>query len=124
MPTLVWHKLGGNTQMDCIFCKIIAKELPSKILYEDELCLAIADINPQAPFHALIMPKTHVIEKAADIKAEHAALIGHIFTVATQITAGHAGYRVITNSGRAAGQSVDHLHFHVLAGRTFDERIV
>ena len=105
---------------DCIFCKIIAGDIPSKKVYEDELCYAFYDINPLAPMHFLVVPKQH-LASAAEITAENAALVGHIFTVIAKLAAeqGFAeGFRVVTNCGADAGQTVRHLHFHVLAGRT------
>ena len=103
---------------DCIFCKIIAGEIPSKKLYEDELCLAFYDIQPLAPQHFLVVPKTHVAS-AAELTEDNAALVGHIFAVIAKLTAqlGFAdGFRVVTNCGPIAGQTVHHLHFHVLSG--------
>ena len=105
---------------DCIFCKIIAGEIPSKKLYEDELCLAFYDIQPLAPVHFLVVPKTH-IASAAGLTEDNAALVGHIFAVIAKLTAqlGFAdGFRVVTNCGADAGQTVKHLHFHVLGGKT------
>lgn len=105
---------------DCLFCKIIAGEIPSKKLYEDELCLAFYDINPLAPQHFLVIPKAH-ISCAAEITGDNSALVGHIFEVIAKLTAqlGFAdGFRVVTNCGEAAGQTVHHLHFHVLGGKT------
>lgn len=104
---------------DCLFCKIIAGEIPSKKLYEDALCYAFYDIDPQAPTHFLVVPKEH-ITGANKIGESNSAIVGHIFAVIAKLTAdlGHGDdYRVVTNCGKMAGQSVDHLHFHVLAGR-------
>ena len=106
---------------DCIFCKIAAGEIPSKKVYEDDIVLAFLDLDPQAPQHILLIPKTH-IRSAADITAENSAVVAHIFEVAAKIAAekGFAdGFRVVTNCGAQAGQSVNHLHFHLLAGRDF-----
>ena len=104
---------------DCIFCKIARKEM-GKLVYEDDTVAAFDDLNPQAPTHTLIIPKKH-IEQLAAITPEDAALIGHIMEVANSIAADRSiastGYRVVVNNGRAAGQSVDHLHFHLLGGR-------
>ena len=105
--------------MDCVFCKIIAGEIPSKKLYEDDMVYAFYDIEPAAPVHFLVVPKEHVLESCAQVQEEHAALIGHIFHVIAQLArqldlAG--GYRVVTNCGADAGQTVQHLHFHVLGG--------
>ena len=104
---------------DCLFCKIIAGEIPSKKVYEDELCYAFYDINPLAPVHFLVVPKQH-IGSAAEINEENAALVGHIYAVIAKLAKelGIAeGFRVVTNCGADAGQTVHHLHFHVLAGR-------
>lgn len=104
---------------DCVFCKIIAGEIPSKKLYEDELCLAFYDIAPLAPQHFLVITKEH-LTGANRINEENAAVVGHIFAVITKLTAvlGFSdGYRVVTNCGDDAGQTVKHLHFHVLGGK-------
>ena len=105
--------------MDCIFCKIIAGEIPSNKVYEDEQVLAFRDIQPQAPVHILVIPKTHLIGAAA-ITAENSALVAHIFEVIPKIAdaEGITDYRVVTNQGAEAGQTVHHLHFHILSGRT------
>ena len=111
--------------MDCIFCKIVAGEIPSKKLYEDELCFAFYDINPQAPVHVLVIPKTH-IASADEISSENSALIAHIFEMIPKLaaTAGITnGYRVITNCGEDACQSVKHLHFHILGGKPLSEQM-
>ncbi len=104
---------------DCIFCKMASGEIaPNKIL-EDEHVLAFYDIDPKAPVHFLVIPKAH-IEKAADINSENSAVIAHIFEVIATIAQKlnlQDGYRIVTNSGSDAGQSVNHLHFHVLAKR-------
>ena len=106
---------------DCIFCKIAAGEIPSTKVYEDDTVLAFLDLDPQAPQHILLIPKTH-IQGAADITAENSAVVAHIFEVAAKIAAEKGfsdGFRVVTNCGEQAGQSVKHLHFHLLAGRDF-----
>lgn len=106
---------------DCIFCKIAAGEIPSTKVYEDETVLAFLDLDPQAPQHILLIPKTH-IQSAADITAANSAVVAHIFEVAAKIAAEKGfsdGFRVVTNCGEQAGQSVKHLHFHLLAGRDF-----
>lgn len=103
---------------DCIFCKIIKGEIPSKKLYEDELCLAFYDIQPLAPQHFLVIPKEH-IKGANWIDKSNEALIGHIFTVIgnlVKVMGFSDGFRVVTNCGEDAGQTVHHLHFHVLGG--------
>ena len=105
---------------DCIFCKIINGDIPSKKVYEDELCFAFYDIAPLAPTHFLVVPKQH-IASAAEITEENASLVGHVYTVIAKLAAelGFAdGFRVVTNCGADAGQTVHHLHFHVVAGRT------
>lgn len=102
---------------DCIFCKIIAGEIPSKKLYEDDQVVAFYDIEPKAPVHFLVIPKTH-LQGACAITAENSAAVAHIFEVIAKLTAELklTDYRVVTNNGADAGQSVKHLHFHVLAG--------
>ncbi|QNL45636.1 histidine triad nucleotide-binding protein [Oscillibacter hominis] len=103
---------------DCLFCKIAAGEIPSSKVYEDEVCYAFNDIDPQAPTHFLVIPKTH-IASVAGICAENSAVVAHIFEVIAKLTAelGIKSYRVVSNIGEQAGQSVPHLHFHVLSGR-------
>lgn len=104
---------------DCIFCKIIAGEIPSKKIYEDERCYAFHDIDPKAPVHFLVIPKEH-ITGANKIDEANALLVGHIFAVIAKIAAELGcgdDFRVVTNCGLKAGQTVDHLHFHVLSGR-------
>ena len=104
---------------NCIFCKIIKGEIPSKKVYEDELCFAFYDIAPLAPMHFLVVPKEH-LASAAEITEDNTALVGHIYAVIARLAAelGFAeGFRVVTNVGAIAGQTVHHLHFHVLAGR-------
>lgn len=105
--------------MDCIFCKIIAGEIPSAKVYEDEQVLAFRDIQPQAPVHILVIPKMHLIGAAA-VTEENSAVVAHIFEVIPKIAAaeGITDYRVVTNQGAEAGQTVHHLHFHILSGRT------
>ena len=105
--------------MDCLFCKIIAGEIPSNKSYEDEKVYAFHDIDPKAPTHFLVIPKEH-ISGANRIDEGNCAIVGHIFGVIAKI-AKELGcgddYRVVTNCGPMAGQTVGHLHFHVLAGR-------
>ena len=104
-----------------LFAKIIKREIPADIVYEDELCLAFRDINPQAPTHVLLIPKKE-IPRLVDAKAEDAALLGHLMLTANQIArqlgVGDA-FRLTVNNGADAGQSVFHLHLHILAGRAF-----
>ena len=103
---------------DCLFCRIIAGEIPSSKVYEDELCFAFNDIAPQAPTHFLVIPKAHIASAAA-VTAENSAVVAHIFEVIAKIAKeqGLESYRVVSNIGEQAGQSVFHLHFHVLSGR-------
>lgn len=107
--------------MDCLFCKIATGEIPSTKVYEDDTVLAFNDINPEAPVHILLIPKQH-ITSMADITEENSAVVAHIFEVAAKIAAekGFAdGFRVVSNCGDSAGQTVKHLHFHLMAGRDF-----
>ncbi len=108
--------------MTTIFGKIIRRELPADIVYEDELCLAFRDINPQAPTHVLVVPKKE-IDKLSSASREDQALLGHLMLaagkVARQLGVGDA-FRVVVNNGAHAGQSVFHLHLHILAGRRLD----
>lgn len=103
---------------DCLFCKIIAGEIPGNKVYEDDLCYAFYDIAPQAPTHFLVIPKAHISSVSA-VTAENSAVVAHIFEVIAKLTAelGLESYRVVSNIGEQAGQSVFHLHFHVLGGR-------
>ena len=103
---------------DCLFCKIAGGEIPSNKVYEDELCYAFYDIAPQAPTHFLVIPKAH-IQSVSAVTEETTPIVGHIFAVIAKL-AGELGlesYRVVSNIGAQAGQSVFHLHFHVLSGR-------
>ena len=109
--------------MDCIFCKIIAGEIPSSKVYEDEYCYAFRDINPQTPVHVLVVPKQH-IASADGINAENSRFVAAIFEAIPKIAAAEGlvnGYRVITNCGDDACQTVKHLHFHVMGGRRLPE---
>ena len=101
----------------CIFCKIASGEIPSNRLYEDDKVLAFYDLDPQAPTHFLVIPKEH-IASAAEITPENAGMVAHIFATIARICAEHGweSYRVVTNCGEQAGQTVQHLHFHVLSG--------
>lgn len=103
---------------DCLFCAISAGEVPSNKVYEDELCYAFYDIAPQAPTHFLVIPKEH-IASVAEVSADNSAVVAHCFEVIAQVTRelGIESYRVVSNIGEQAQQSVQHLHFHVLAGR-------
>jgi histidine triad (HIT) family protein len=102
-----------------IFKKIIDREIPADVLYEDDRCLAFRDVSPQAPTHVLVIPKKE-IASLNDLTPADEALVGHIYTVIRQLANELSltdGYRVVANCGRDGGQSVDHLHFHVLGGR-------
>lgn len=107
---------------NCIFCKILKGEIPSDKVYEDELLYAFRDIAPAAPVHVLIIPKEH-IESANALNAEHKELLGHIVLTAAKIAkdlgVAEDGYRILNNCGKNAGQTVFHLHFHLLAGDEF-----
>lgn len=104
---------------DCIFCKIIKGEIPSDKVYEDDRVLAFKDINPEAPVHILVIPKEH-IESINEVNEQNASIVAYIFTVINKIVKelgiDKDGYRVITNTGDNAGQTVHHMHFHVLGG--------
>lgn len=105
--------------MDCLFCKIAAGEFPSKKAYEDEKVYAFYDIDPQAPVHILVIPKEH-IQSVNQITPENQEIVGHIFTVIAKLAKEldlKDGYRVVSNVGEQGGQSVPHLHFHLLGGR-------
>ena len=112
--------------MDCIFCEIIKGNIPSTKVYEDEYVTAFNDLNPQMPVHVLIVPKKH-IASANDIAAEDAELVGRVFLAAKKIAEKlglNDGYRIINNCGKAAGQTVMHLHFHMLGGKPMGETII
>lgn len=105
--------------MDCLFCKIVAGTIPSKAVHQDERSYAFADINPQAPVHFLVVPREH-IKSTAEAGAEHADLLGHLLLTGAQIARDKGlakGYRLVINTGADGGQTVDHLHVHVLGGR-------
>ena len=105
---------------DCLFCKIIDGVIPSSKVYEDDLCYAFHDIAPMAPTHFLVIPKAH-FASVAEVTEENAAVVGHIYAVIAKLAKelGFAdGYRVVTNVGEIAGQTVHHAHFHVLSGKT------
>ena len=111
--------------MDCIFCKIINGDIPSSKAYEDEYCYAFRDINPQTPVHVLVVPKAH-IPSTDGITAENSAYVAAIFEAIPKIAASEGlsgGYRVITNCGDDACQTVKHLHFHVMGGRKLPENM-
>ena len=105
---------------NCLFCKIIAGDIPSAKVWEDDVCYAFRDIAPQAPTHVLVVPKTH-IESCNGITADNSAVVARIFEVIPQIAKAEGlvtGYRVVSNCGSDAGQTVSHLHFHILGGKT------
>ena len=105
--------------MSCLFCKIASGEIPSAAVYQDERVYAFADINPKAPVHVLIVPREH-IDSLAEATAEQSALLGHLMEVAAEIARKKGlanGYRVVVNTGEDGGQTVDHLHLHLLGGR-------
>ena len=107
--------------MECLFCKIINGEIPSSKVYEDDTVFAFRDIEPQAPTHILIIPKQH-IKSAAEIDESNSAVISHIFEVAAKIAKQEGlddGFRIVNNCGDVAGQTVKHLHFHLMGGREF-----
>ena len=111
--------------MDCLFCKIIEGVIPSKKVYEDDKCLAFYDINPQAPIHILVIPKIH-IASADEVNSSNSAYVSHIFEVIPAIAKEadlSGGYRVITNCGDDACQSVKHLHFHIVGGAQLSEKM-
>ena len=104
---------------NCLFCKIVSGDIPSTKVYEDELVLAFRDIAPQAPTHILVIPKEH-IPSVDGITAENSAVVAHIFSQIPQIAKADGleqGYRVVSNCGEHAGQTVPHLHFHILGGK-------
>lgn len=111
---------------DCIFCKIIKKEIPSNVVYEDSEILAFRDINPAAPVHILVIPKKHV-SSLIDLNEEDEALVGKIYTtinkIAVQEEIDKKGFRVIVNCGEDGGQEVKHLHFHMLGGKKLGTKI-
>lgn len=109
--------------MDCLFCKIIAGEIPSTKVYEDEYVYAFNDISPEAPVHVLVIPKKH-IQSVSHLEDEDAEIVGKIFlaikNIAKETGIDKDGYRVVTNMGENAGQTVKHLHYHVLGGRSLE----
>jgi histidine triad (HIT) family protein len=108
---------------NCLFCRIVAGEIPSTKVHEDDLVLAIRDVAPRAPTHILVMPRRHIASAAA-LTPDDGELLGRIFGVAAEVARSEGiaarGYRVVTNVGTWGGQSVDHLHFHLMGGRAFD----
>jgi histidine triad (HIT) family protein len=108
---------------DCLFCRIVRGEIPSSKVHEDELVVAFRDIAPRAPTHILVVPREH-IASVADLEESHGPLLGRLFGVAADLARSEGiaeeGYRIVTNVGRWGGQTVDHLHFHLLGGRRFE----
>lgn len=108
---------------ECIFCKIIKGEIPSKKIYEDDKVLAFYDISPEAPVHFLVIPKEH-IASANELTKENASVISHIFLIINKIVSelgiSESGYRIVNNTGEEGGQTVHHMHFHVLGGRSLN----
>jgi diadenosine tetraphosphate (Ap4A) HIT family hydrolase len=107
---------------DCLFCRIVDRKIPAKIVYSDDRAVAIEDIHPQAPIHLLVMPRQH-LPSLLEAVAGDEAVLGHLFLVAAQLARERGldskGYRTVINTGAGAGQSVFHLHVHLLAGRAF-----
>jgi histidine triad (HIT) family protein len=104
---------------DCVFCRIVSGELPSQQVGETDRVLAFRDINPHSPVHVLLVPKEHVLDSAAGVSAEHGSILAELFGLAARIADEHhldEGWRVVTNVGPAAGQTVFHLHFHLMGG--------
>ena len=112
--------------MDCLFCKIANGEIPSNKVYEDDKILAFRDIAPQADVHVLVIPKEHIASSANDITMENCEIVGYIFAKIPEIAklSGVDSYRVINNCGDKAGQTVKHIHFHILSGDNLSEKLV
>jgi len=110
----------AHADPDCLFCRIIATDIPGDFLHQDDLVVAIRDISPKAPTHLLLMPREHIVS-AASLTDAHGRMLGRLFAVAAKLAreagVAESGYRLVTNSGKGAGQSVAHLHFHLLGGR-------
>ncbi|MGE5587417.1 MAG: histidine triad nucleotide-binding protein [Clostridia bacterium] len=112
---------AGGAERECLFCRIARREIPADVVYEDHQTLAFRDINPQAPTHVLVIPKRHV-SSLADLGEPDEALMGHLLVVATRLAStlgAGSGFRVVGNCGELAGQSVFHVHLHLLGGRRF-----
>ncbi len=111
-----------ETLTDCIFCQILAGKKPARMVYQDETVAALEDIRPQAPVHLLVIPRRH-LNSLREVSEEDEAVLGHLLSVASQLARERKieaqGYRVVINNGNWAGQTVDHLHLHVLGGRVF-----
>jgi histidine triad (HIT) family protein len=110
-----------NIEQSCIFCSIVAGDVPAEVVYHDEQVVVIKDANPQAPVHVLLIPREHNLESLNDASKLDVSLLGHLLytaaKVANQMEIAESGYRVVINNGEAAGQTVPHLHVHVLGGR-------
>ena len=112
--------------MDCIFCKIVKGDIHSNKVYEDDTVLAFHDIAPQMPVHVIVIPKTH-IASAAEVNEDNSAVIGHIFEVIPKIAKELGldnGFRIINNCGKDGGQTVNHIHFHILSGDNLSEKLI
>jgi histidine triad (HIT) family protein len=120
MRSTAVERLTEGADMDCLFCKIVAGDIPAELVYESDDVVAFRDINPQAPTHVLIIPRTH-IATINDIEEEHQALVGSLYSAARHIAVqegiAEEGYRAVMNCNEGAGQSVFHIHLHVLGGR-------
>ena len=116
-----------SSKDDCLFCRIMRKLVPSDKVYEDSFCFAFRDINPQAPTHILMVPRAH-LASVAEVERENCDLIGHVFAAIAKVARAEGleegGYRVVSNCGEGAGQTVPHLHFHILAGGEMAEKMV
>jgi len=114
---------AGSTPTDCLFCRIIAGEIPAERLHDDDLVVAIRDIAPRAPTHILLMPRRH-IASAAELADADGPMLGRLFAVAAELARAEGiadgGYRLVSNVGRWGGQTVDHLHVHLMGGRAFE----
>ena len=112
---------------NCVFCKIINREIPSEIVYEDENVIAFKDVNPAAPIHILVVPKNH-IETLLDVSQQDIDIIAYIYQIINKIARDNGfaknGFRVIANCGKDSGQEVMHIHFHVLGGKKLGDKIV
>ena len=125
-PRLRGNLIKETKRMDCVFCEIIKGNIPSTKVYEDEFVTAFNDLNPQMPVHVLIVPKKH-IASAYDLTEEDAVLVGKVFLAAKAIAEKlglENGFRIINNCGEDAGQTVKHLHFHMLGGKPMGEKII
>lgn len=109
------------SEKNCLFCKIIAGEIPGEFVHQDDQCVVIRDINPQAPTHVLVIPRDH-IESLDDASQKEEGLLGHLLRVGARVAneQEHDSYRTVINTGAGAGQSVFHLHVHILAGRALN----